>query len=166
MPTYTNNLTGSQTLHQHLGIGEYEATLVDPRDGTQIVRTGDDFEHLMLNASSQMSSPLVENRQAAGNYLRIAAERLAKHILVEKRNQAGDARAALSDYDGRNLSHLRPLVNEHSIMPNEPGQWAMLSRVLNDSDHDADPPLPAELKNCLHTLRDLKKRHGVRTSTS
>jgi hypothetical protein len=152
-----------QTLHQHLGINEFSANLLDPRVGTRIVRTGDDFERLMLDASSQMSSPLIENRRAAGNSLRIATERLAKHILVAARAAAGDVDASLSDYDNKNLRDLRPLVTGHAKAPNEPGQWTTLARILNDSDHDTSPPQPADLKICHDMLRDIKKRHKVST---
>jgi len=155
-----------QTLHQHVGTGEYSATLVDPRQGTAVLRTGDDFEHLMLNAQGQMSSPLPENRRSAGNSLRIATERLAKHILVAGRQAADDAQASLADYDGKNLRDLRPQVIEYCKAPNEPGQWQTLARILNDSDHDADPPQPADLKTCYDMLREIKRRHGVRTSSS
>lgn len=152
-----------QTLHQHLGIDEYSANLVDPRVGTRIIRTGDDFERLMLDASSQMSSPLFENRRAAGNSLRIATERLAKHILVAARAAAGEPDAVLGDYDNKNLRDLRPLVTAHAKAPNEPGQWTTLARILNDSDHDTSPPQPADLKICHDMLRDIKKRHKVST---
>lgn len=154
-----------QTLHQHRGIDEFGAVLVDPRQGTRITRSGDDFEQLMLNAKSQMGSPLEENRRSAGNSLRIAAERLAKHILVDMRLKGGDTAAALSDYDNRNLAHLRPLVLEHVVKSNEPGQWQTLSRVLNNADHDAPPPQPAELRTTHDMLRDIKKSHGVSTAS-
>jgi hypothetical protein len=131
--------------------------------GTQIVRSGDDFERLMLDASSQMNSPLIENRRAAGNSLRIATERLAKHILVEARLAAGEADASLVDYDNKNLKDLRPLVVAYAQQPDEPGRWAALARILNDADHDTTPPQPADLKTCYDMLRELKKRHKVRT---
>ncbi|MDP7739483.1 ATP-binding protein [Mycobacterium paragordonae] len=152
-----------QTLHQHLGINEFSANLLDPRVGTRIVRTGDDFERLMLDASSQMSSPLTENRRAAGNSLRIATERLAKHILVAARVAAGEPDASLADYDNKNLRDLRPMVTGHAKAPNEPGQWTTLARILNDSDHDTSPPQPADLKICYDMLRDIKRRHKVST---
>lgn len=152
-----------QTLHQHLGINEFSANLLDPRVGTRIVRTGDDFERLMLDASSQMSSPLIENRRAAGNSLRIATERLAKHILVAARVAAGEPDASLADYDNKNLRELRPMVTGHAKAANEPGQWTTLARILNDSDHDTSPPQPADLKICHDMLRDIKRRHKVST---
>lgn len=155
-----------QTLHQHRGIDEYGAVLVDPRQGTRVTRTGDDFEHLMLSAKSQFGSPLEDNRRSAGNSLRIAAERLAKHILVDARTTDGDITAALEDYDGKNLAFLRPLVVEHVVKPNEPGLWQVLARILNDADHDAPPPQPADLKLAHDTLRDIKKSHGVSTASS
>lgn len=146
--------------HQHLGVDEFKASLVDPRTGTQVLRTGDDFERLMLDASSQMHSPLHANRRAAGNSLRIAAERLAKHVTVAGRRRAGDAQAALGDYDNKNLKTLRPLASQHAIKPNEPGRWQKLALTLNDADHDTlDPPLPADLKQCYAALRDLKRQH-------
>lgn len=146
--------------HQHLGVDEFKASLVDPRTGTQVLRTGDDFERLMLDASSQMHSPLHANRRAAGNSLRIAAERLAKHVTVAGRRRAGDAQAALDDYDNKNLKDLRALAVQHAIKANEPGQWQKLSLTLNDADHDTlDPPLPADLKQCHATLRELKRQH-------
>ena len=155
-----------QSLHQHSGTGEYSIALVDARQGSSVLRTGDDFERLMLTAQGQMSSPLHENRRAAGNSLRVAAERLTKHILVAARQANGEVQAVLADYDGKNLSELRPLVVAHSKAANEPGQWQTLARILNDADHDTDPPQPADLKTCYSMLREIKKRHGVRTASS
>jgi hypothetical protein len=148
------------TSHQHLGVDEFKASLVDPRIGTQVLRTGDDFERLMLDAKSQMYSPLEANRRAAGNSLRIAAERLAKHVAVAGRRRDGDGTAAVADYDNKNLKDLRTLASQYAVRPNEPGQWQMLARTLNDADHDTlDPPLPAELKQCHAALADLKRKH-------
>lgn len=149
-----------QVSHQHLGVDEFRASLVDARTGTQIVRTGDDFERLMLDASSQMHSPLLDNRRAAGNALRIAAERLAKHVIVAGRRRQGDTTASLAEYDNKNLKDLRVLATQHAIRPNEPGRWQQLARTLNDADHDTlDPPTPIDLKQCHATLRDLKRLH-------
>jgi len=148
------------TSHQHLGVDEFKVVLSDPRGGAQVLRTGDDFEHLMLDASSQMHSPLTGNRRAAGNALRIAAERLAKHVTVAGRRRAGDISAAVSDYDNKNLRDLRPLAAQYVVRPNEIGQWQLLARILNDADHDTlDPPLPADLKNSHSILRQLKRQH-------
>jgi hypothetical protein len=148
------------TSHQHLGVDEFEAVLSDPRGGTQVIRTGDDFERLMLDASSQMYSPLASNRRSAGNSLRIAAERLAKHVTVAGQRRAGNAAARVSDYDNKNLKELRPLAAQYAVRDNEVGQWQLLARILNEADHDTlDPPLPAELKNCHSTLRQLKRQH-------
>ncbi len=120
------------------------------------MRTGDVFERLMLDASSQMHSPLPGNRRAAGNGLRIAEERLAKHVVVAGQRRGRKAGAAVSDYDNKNLKDLRPLAVQHAVKPNEPGQW----QLLNEADHDTlDPPSPIELKQCHDMLRQLKKQH-------
>lgn len=145
-------------LYQHRGTDEYEATLIDPLAGTQLVRTGDEFEQLMLAASSQMHSPLRENRRAAGNSLRVAAERLAKHVTVAGRRRNGQT-AALADYANKNLRDLRPLAANYALDPAEPGQWTVLTRELNDADHDTDPPSSISLKNCHGMLRRLKQEH-------
>lgn len=150
------------TSNQHLGVDEFEAALVDPRTGTQLVRTGDDFERYMLDASSQMHSPLHVNRRAAGNSLRIAAERLAKHVVVAGRRRAGESSVAISDYNGKNLKDLRPLASSYALDPAEPGQWQTLARILNDSDHDTEPPTSIDLKNCHGLLRSLRKQHTHR----
>lgn len=148
------------TSHQHLGVDEFKAVLSNPREGTQVLRSGDEFERLMLDASSQMHSPHTANRQAAGNSLRIAAERLAKHVIVAGRRRDGDTTAEVADYDNKNLRDLRPLATQYCALPNEPGQWTMLARLLNDADHDSlDPPFPSELKTCHSTLRHLKQQH-------
>lgn len=147
------------SLHQHTGVDRFEVNLMDPREGSQLVRTGDDFENLLLEASAQMHSPMQENRRAAGNSLRIATERLAKMVVVAGRRQGGDVSAQISDYDGKNLRDLRPMAAAYAVQPNEPGRWQQIVHILNDADHDTEPPLPAQLKLCHTTLRDLKKQH-------
>lgn len=147
------------SIHQHIGVDKFEVNLLEPREGSQLVRTGDDFENLLLEASAQMHSPMRENRRAAGNSLRIATERLAKMVIVAGRRQSGDASAQIADYDGKNLRDLRPMAITYAVQSNEPGRWQQIVNILNDADHDTEPPLPAELKLCHNTLRDLKKQH-------
>ncbi len=38
--------------HQHLGVDGFEASLGDPRTGTQVLRTSDELERLMLDEQS------------------------------------------------------------------------------------------------------------------
>lgn len=152
-----------ETLHGYRQPDEFRITIVSPSDGSLVEQRGDDFEHLMLEAKGQMGSPLLNNRRAAGNSLRIAAERLAKHIIVSGRLSAGDAEASISDYDGKNLSILGPEAVKYAVMQNEPGYWTQLARLLNSADHDAMPPQPTELKSCYEWLRDIKRKHGVST---
>lgn len=92
--------------------------------------------------------------------LRIAEERLAKHVVVAGQRRGKKAGAAVSDYDDKNLKDLRPLAVQHAVKPNEPGQWQLLARLLNEADYDTlDPPSPIELKQCHDMLRQLKKQH-------
>ena len=54
------------------------------------VRTGDDFERLMLHASSQMHSPLPGNRRAAGNGLRKTCAKARKGPFWLKRRAVAE----------------------------------------------------------------------------
>jgi hypothetical protein len=145
--------------HNHRGIDRYHAVLEDPSRGTAIIRTGDEFEEQMAVAQSLMRSPLEDHRRSAGNSLRIAAERLAKQIIVANKRSAGDKAASVGDYDNKNLRDLRDLVKTYTIEANEPGLWDMFSRVLSDADHDVEPPLNGDLVKCHGDLRQLKKTH-------
>jgi hypothetical protein len=145
--------------HQHRSPDRFEAYLLDPREGTTLVRAGDDFENHLLEAKGQMHSPLPSNRRAAGNSLRVATERLAKLVIVAGRLQAGETHASIEEYTGKNLRDLRPLANAYVVKSNEPGQWTMLARVLNDADHDGVPPTSTELVNAHQTLRAMKRQH-------
>jgi predicted ATPase len=154
-----------ETIHAHRQPDEFGVAILAPTDGSRFERRGDDFEHSMLEAKSQMSSPLTANRRAAGNALRTAAERLAKHIIVAGRIQGGET-AALSDYDMKNLGTLTPIVTKYVVMPEEPGYWTNLGKLLNPANHDAPPPQSADLKHCYEWLRIIKKRHGVNTAAA
>jgi len=152
-----------ETIHGHRQPEKFGVAIPSPLGGSQFERRGDDFENRLLEAQTQMHSPLHANRRAAGNSLRIATERLAKHILVEERRKAGDTTAKLSDYDNKNLKDLRPKVIQFAVMPNEPGMWQQLAHILNNADHDTDPPKNSDLKRCYDWLRDIKNKHGVKT---
>jgi hypothetical protein len=147
--------------HQHRGVDEFQAALADAAAGTQVLRSNDQFERCMLDASSQMHSPLPANRRAAGNSLRIAAERLAKHVAAAGRRRAGQGTASVGDFDGKNLRDLRVAATQHALGPDEPGQWQQLALILNDADHDTEPPPSSDLVHCHGLLRRLRKNHGV-----
>jgi hypothetical protein len=106
-----------------------------------------------------MRSPHLENRRSAGNNLRIAAERLAKLVVIADRKSKGSG-ASLADFKNMNLSHLRPLVTPCSLGPDEPGLWEMFAKVLNDANHDTpNPPSNTELVDCHGQLKRLKADH-------
>ena len=154
-PELANTL---ETLHRHRGVDRFSVVLVDPVMGTTLVPSEDDFERLVLGAESQMHSPLIENRRSAGNYLRIAAERLAKLIVIANRRAIGET-VSLSDYEGKNLGDLRPLVTSYSLAANEPGLWQTFAKELNPADHDVVPPASARLAWCCGELKQLKRLH-------
>lgn len=162
-PALARDIETLNAIHQP---DEFSIAIVAPSVGSVFDQRGDDFEHLMLEASSQMHSPLETNRRAAGNSLRVAAERLAKHVIVAGRQTEGDMSASPDDYTGKNLSFLGPAAVKYAAVDNEPGYWTQLARILNAADHDAPPPLPADLKRCWDWLRDIKKKHKISTRSS
>jgi hypothetical protein len=154
-------------LYQDRNIAEYNAALIDVVKGTTITSSTDRFDQLMLAAKDQMNSAVEENRNIAGSYLRRAAERLSKSIIVAGRHASGDASASIADYDGRNLDKLHPDVVQYAVKSNEPGLWRALARELNDAAHDA-PTAPSRqtLKQCHGDLTALRKSHPEAASAS
>lgn len=155
------------SLYQDRNIAEYSAALIDAAKGTAITSSADRFDQLMTWAKDQMNSAVEENRNMAGVYLRRAAERLSKAIIVAGRRSKGDTSASLADYDGRNLDKLHPDVAQYAKQANEAGLWRALARELNDAAHDA-PTAPSRqsLKQCHGSLTVLRKLHPETASVS
>lgn len=153
-----------KTLYQHRMFSEYQLTLEDVFLGTQLVRAGDDFREMMLAAANQMHSPLRENRRAAGNSMRIAAERLAKLVIIANRRAEG-LESNLGDFVNKNLKDLRPIVARYCLRPEEPGLWQFITRVLNDANHDTpEPPSSQDLKTCHGQLESIRREHARKHS--
>ncbi|MCU1675047.1 MAG: hypothetical protein JWN77_3160 [Frankiales bacterium] len=103
--------------------------------------------------------PLLDNRRAAGNALRIAAERLAKHVIVAGRRPQGDTTASLAEYDNKNLKDLRVLATQHAIRPNEPGRWQQLARTLTTPTTTRSTRRHPSTSSSAMPPRDLKRLH-------
>jgi DNA repair exonuclease SbcCD ATPase subunit len=147
-----------QVSHAHRGIEEYTVSLENPGLGAVLLRNRDEFEHLLRKAEQQMDSPLSDNRKAAGQSLREAAERLAKQVIIAYR-KTEDPRAKCSDLDGKCLRDLIPLVSQHAVECDEPGKWRALKDILNPASHAAPPPESIALRNAHGNLRKFKKDH-------
>jgi hypothetical protein len=166
--TFDANLSRQlHSLYQDRNIAEYNAVLIDAAQGTTITSSTDRFDYLMAAAKDQMNSAVEENRNIAGVYLRRAAERLSKSIIVAGRRASSDANASIADYDGRNLDKLHPDVSQYAIKSNEPGLWRALARELNEAAHDAPTAPPRQtLKQCHGDLTVLRKLHPEAASAS
>jgi hypothetical protein len=100
-----------------------------------------------------------EIRKTGGQRLRDAAERFCKLLLAKKRQENGESTAAVSDYKGKVLSDLEPLVMPYLQLkdPSHPGKLAAVRRDLNPANHDDDVPTRAALRLSLGTLKELRK---------
>jgi hypothetical protein len=150
-------------LHKHRNAEAYQIKLIDPRVGTVVGKTEDEFTAMLSQAEPFTLHEDPEIRKIGGQRLREAAERFCKLLLVKKRQKNGEAAAAISDYKGKVLGELEPLVTPYLQIkdPSHPGKLAALRRDLNPANHDDDIPTRAALRISLGTLKDFRKGYLV-----
>lgn len=144
----------------------FTVTLDEPEKGTVVIK-GTDTAEALLDEVKGFIKETPSLRDTGAQKLRVAAERLAKEILVQKRQGAGE-RASLGDYRKWTLEKLVPKLCEVLTDEKEKGSWRNVSPRLSPGAHDDAPPA----KNTLKTVRDqlitLHKRHikDARTGTA
>jgi len=145
-------------------IDGFTVTLDEPEKGT-VVFKGTDTAEALLNEAKGFIKETPSLRDTGAHKLRVAAERLAKEILVEKRQAAGE-RASLGDYRKWGLDKLVPKLCDVLESSTERGNWRNVSTRLSPGMHDDAPPA----KNTLRTVRDQlvgsHKRHIKDPKTS
>ena len=145
-------------------IDGFTVTLDEPEKGTVLIK-GSDTAEALLDEVKGFIKETPSLRDTGAQKLRVAAERLAKEILVQKRQEAGE-RASIGDYKRWALEKLVPKLGEVLDDDKEKGNWRNVSPRLSPGAHDDAPPA----KNTLKTVRDQlvtsHKRHikDVRTS--
>ena len=146
-------------LHKHRSVEAYRIKLTDPRTGTVVGKSEDEFSAMLSQAEPFTLLEDPEIRKVGGQRLREAAERFCKLLLAKKRQENGEVAAAISDYKGRVLGDLEPLVTPYLQLkdPSHPGKLAALRRDLNPANHDDDIPTRAALRISLGTLKDFRK---------
>jgi hypothetical protein len=148
-------------LHKHRSAEAYQIKLTDPRVGTVVGKSEDEFTAMLSQAEPFTLHEDPEIRKIGGQRLREAAERFCKLLLVKKRQDSGDTAATISDYKGKVLGDLEPQVTPYLQLkdPSHPGKLAALRRDLNPANHDDDIPTRAALRISLGTLKDFRKAY-------
>ena len=150
------------TIHEHVGVDQFQIDIPSSTEGSVIVKTGDEFGAMLASAAAYTHSDDIGIRRDGGKKLRIATERFCKLVLVKNRKEGGDATAAVSDYEGQMLGGLVPQVVPYlTIDPSHGGKLKAICNDLNPPAHDDDyiPPRQA-LRDALGNLNKFRKDYS------
>lgn len=156
-----NTWKDTQERYKHLDIDAFILTLENPAQGSLIKNTSDTLPALLACARPYISNadPVIR-KEFGARRLREASERLCKELLVSHRRSRGDTSAALSDYDGKTLGDLQPLIDPLlTADASHPGKLRTITRHLNPGSHDALVPTAGELAVCLGDLDVLRRQY-------
>lgn len=148
-----------ETRYRHIGISTAQLYIETPADGTIIENTSDALLAKINRAKSLARGGHPDLRKECGIQLRDAGERFCKEMLVNSR-QSGDARASLTDYDGKTLEwlspHVEPLLDRDA---SHPGKFNVFKKTVNDACHDNSPPGTAAMIHATGEIRFLVKTY-------
>jgi hypothetical protein len=145
-------------LYESLPIDGFLITLEHPMNGSIVAKTSDTADALLQQAAINLQSDNEAVRRAAANGLRLAAERLAKEILVKARTEKGDA-CSLADYEGTTLGPLIAGLQPYLADQADRGKWKTINLLLSPGSHDAPVPSRTDLKVAHGDLRTFHKGH-------
>ena len=143
----------------HHSVTMFRIALDDPSRGTGVHNTSDDLAAKLAKIEILARGGHPGLRKQACQELRETAERFCKTMLVRYRWAHSEPKAAISDYDGKNLGELGPktetlLVND----PSHPGKLRALRDAINPANHDDGIPSQGALKVSLGDLKESKAR--------
>jgi hypothetical protein len=135
----------------------FQVDLDDPTRGSAIVN-GTHSSKALLNDAKGFISDGQSVRSIGASRLRVAAEAIAKDVLVHSRTTAGE-RCSLADYTKWSLDKL---VKELAgpLPDKEYRWWTTVSQRLSPGSHDDAPPEKATLKVVYQGLKQTLKDHG------
>ena len=122
----------------------FQVDLDEPTTGSVIVH-GTHSAAALLNEAKGFLQEGQSLRAAGAWKLRVAAEAVAKEILVKRRTETGE-RASLADYAKWTLEKLVPELQQHLDEDKARRWWSMLSERVSPGSHDDAPPERATLK--------------------
>lgn len=135
----------------------FTVTLDEPEKGTILIK-GTDTAEALLNEAKGFIKETPSLRATGAHKLRVAAERVAKEVLVQKRQEVGE-RASLGDYKKWALEKLVPKLCDVLDDDREKGNWRNVSPRLSPGAHDDAPPAKNTLKTVRDQLISSHKRH-------
>lgn len=139
----------------------FQLNLDNPLEGTQILKTSDALSLMLKAAEPFTRSNQLSIRKDGARRIRECGERFCKELLVEKRREAGDASALITDYSGAkgNLDNLINETSPHLTESDEPGKLKLLRQLTNSGNHDDDVPSKTTLAVCRGDLVALTKKY-------
>ena len=148
--------------NDHHGVDQFEIGIPDPFKGSIVNKTSDEFSAMLARAEAFTNSEDTPIRRSGGKMLRDAAERFCKMLLVKKRQESGDAAAAISDYNGHVLGGSSGLIQKVipylTAHPSDPGKIQTMRNDLNPPAHDSDAvPTRQSLRETLGNLKKFRK---------
>jgi hypothetical protein len=145
-------------LYESLPIDGFLTTLEHPKNGSIVAKTSDTADALLQQAAIYLHSDNEAQRRAGSNALRLAAERLAKEILVKQRTAKGES-CSLADYEGETLGPLITALSPYLTEQAERGKWKAVNTWLSPGSHDAPVPSRADLRTAHGDLRAFYKTY-------
>jgi hypothetical protein len=135
--------SNTETQYWHRGLDQFEISLQDVVDGSIVTKTSDRVEALLAKAQLIIRLTTRDGRQQSAHLLRLAAERLAKLVIIAGKRRETGALTAWSDYDNKDLGQLIDLVTPYMTGDaDEVGKWRIIPKLLNAGSHDDTPPDP------------------------
>lgn len=145
-------------LYESLPIDGFLITLEHPMNGSIVAKTTDTADALLQKATINLQSDNEAVRRAGANDVRLAAERLAKEILVKERT-ANEDLCSLADYEGETLGRLIVALDPYLTDPSHKGKWRMINNLVSPGSHDATVPSRTDLKVAYGDLRAFYKSY-------
>jgi hypothetical protein len=138
----------------------FRIALEDPSSGTRIHNSSDDLGAKMAKIEVLARGGHPDLRKQACQELREAAERFCKTMLVRYRWAHKESKAAISDYNRKNLGVLGPMTDPLLVKdPSHPGKLRALRDAVNPANHDDEIPSHGALKESLGILKNLKREY-------
>jgi hypothetical protein len=150
-------------LHGHHGVATFQIKLSDQKSGTSVTPSNDEFLAMLTQIEPYTMHNDLEIRKAGGAKIRVTTERFCKLLLVRKAREGGNPSAVITDYAGKGLDDLIPLVTAHleRTDPSHVGKLRVIRRDTNPANHDDEVPTVAALRTGLGDLRDFRKRYLI-----
>lgn len=148
----------AQLRYQHLPLNVFQIALDDPRLGPIIEETADTLDAALNRARPYIGRNHPDVRKTAAERRRDATERLCKLLILQDLHASGNRSANLSDYDGKNLGQLFPLVEPLLTRdPSDSGKLRVIAAQLNPGNHDDTTPSAADLKVSYGNLKAFRR---------